>query len=192
MKNQKKALNTLALVTVLSFTMLSFGSTSKKPEVNDTVVDAITTGQMEKVSSLTKKGASIDSLSSDDQTGLMKVAGEGDKTTAEQLLKMGADLNKANTKGETALWYAVYSGHEELALSFIAKGAKADQILADSKECLVHFAAKAQLPKLSAKLAKLTPKCLSQKNVEGQTPSDIAKGFGDTKLASTLSPPKKK
>jgi ankyrin repeat protein len=158
----------------------------------DAMVEAVTSGQTALVKKLIKEGQSIDALSTYDQTGLMKVAEDGDAATVDRILKLGADLNRQNSNGETALWFAVYGGHEDLALSMIAKGAKADQIKKDVKECLLHSAARAQLPKLAAKLKALTPNCLTLKNEDGQTPSDIVEKFGDKKLAALLAPGKNK
>ncbi|HVK61521.1 MAG TPA: ankyrin repeat domain-containing protein, partial [Bdellovibrionales bacterium] len=160
----------MTILKVLTSALIIVGAAAcTAATANESIVDLIASGQMDKVKALTKKGVSIDTLSND-QTGLMKVAEDGDKTTTEQLLKLGADVNKTNSKNETAVWFATYGGHEDLALALLDKGAKADQVNKDTKECLLHAATKSQLTKLTARLKKLSPQCLSVKNIDGQTP----------------------
>ena len=138
----------LGLVLAASFlnASLAFAATA----VNDEMATAIAHSDFAKVKVLKNKGQSLDAVASDGTTGLMRLAGEGDTASVREALKLGATPEVKSAKGETALWYAVYGGHEELALEMISKGAKADGVLEASKECLLHYAAKAQLSKLAA------------------------------------------
>jgi ankyrin repeat protein len=193
MKLTKFAATLIALSTTVACAASSTKKAEPKPKApvnGDVMVEAITSGKMDQVKRLMAQGISIDSISSDDQTGLMKLADDGDQATVNQLLKLGANIDQANSSGETAVWFAVYAGHEQLALSLLSKGAKVNQVKKDSNECLIHYAAKAQLVKLSTRLKSKQPKCLSQKNSDGLTPAEIAKSFGDVKLATLLAPPK--
>lgn len=181
------------LFSVLALSIAASAATKAEnttPKANDALVEAIAARQFDAAKSILKKDKSItiDALSSQGQTGLMRLAEEGDRDAVSKTLQLGAKLDAKNAKGETALWYAVYGGHEDLALELIEKGAKVEGQLSESKECLVHYAAKAQLAKLAATLKTKTPACLKQKNSDGQTPAEIAKSFGDDALAKTLSP----
>lgn len=155
----------------------------------DAMVEALQKSNFETAKKLHKKGISYDVLSStEDMTGLMQLADEGDDAGVVEALNLGANINAKNSVGETALWYATYSGHEELALQLIAHGASPEGQRPDSKECLLHMAVQADLVKLSQKLMKLTPKCASVKDSEGKTPAAVAKALGYKKLAKIVSP----
>lgn len=174
-----------------SATPSATASSSTAKPTNDAIVAAIASGKFDEVEALKKKGVSIDALSTEGMTGLMKLAEEGNEGAVHRLLKMGAQLEAKNAKGETAIWYAVYGGHETLALDLISRGALVDGVASDSKECLIHAATKAQLSKLVDVLKTKTPSCLTMKNADGKTPTEIAKGFGDETLAKKLVPKKK-
>jgi ankyrin repeat protein len=153
----------------------------------DAMVDALANGDYVKAKALHKKGVSFDALSSaDDMTGLMRVADDGIDQAVSEILKLGADINAKNSAGESALWYATYSGHEKLALSMIARGASADGQRKDSKECLLHMAVQADMVQLSKKLMQVTPKCASIKDIDGHTPAAVAKSLGYDKLAKIV------
>ncbi len=193
----------LVLTIVMSF-MMPMTSIAKSParltksadasekltpqqEQNDAMVDTLARSEIAEAKKLHKKGVSYDALaSSDEMTGLMRLADDGDETGVASVLGLGANINTKNSNNETALWFAVYSGHEKLALSLLKKGAKADGQRPDSKECLLHMAAQSGLTTLALKLKKLTPKCLTQKDIDGRTPADAAKSLGYTKLAKSL------
>ena len=157
----------------------------------EAMADALAKGELAKAQALHKKGVDYNSLGADELTGLMRLADEGDDIGVKNALALpGVDLNAKNAAGENALWYAVYSGHEKLALSLLARGASAAGQKPDTKECLMHMAAQAGLSELGAKLMKATPKCASQKDQDGRTPSDVAKSLGYDKLAKVLTPGK--
>lgn len=155
----------------------------------DAMVEALWKGDFAKARKLHKKGVSFDALSSaDDMTGLMRAADEGIDQQVKDILALGANLNTKNATGESALWYATYSGHEKLALWMIEKGASAEGQRPDSKECLLHMSVQADMVQLSKKLMKLTPKCATIKDLDGRTPSAVAKALGYDKLAKIVSP----
>jgi ankyrin repeat protein len=156
---------------------------------SDAMVDALAKEDFARAKKLHKKGVSYDSLSSsDDMTGLMRLADDGTEQAVSDVLALGANVNGKNSAGESALWYATYSGHEKLALSLIARGASAEGQRPDSHECLMHMAVQADLAKLSAKLMKLTPKCASIKDIDGHTPAAVAKSLGYKKIAKLVTP----
>lgn len=186
-----KTLSALFIATLLSSAVGSASTVVQPKPSNDAIVDSIAAGRFDEVKSLRARGASLDAISSEGMTGLMKLAEEGDTESVHQLLAMGARLDVKNAKGESALWSATYGGHEDLALEMIAKGAKPDGVSKDANECLLHVAAKSQLKKLAEVLKSKTPKCLAMKNSDGKTPAEIAKGFGDDVLAKKLTPSKK-
>ena len=158
----------------------------------DAMVDALAKGDYAKAKKLHKKGVSFDALSpSDDMTGLMRLADDGIEEAAAEVLKLGANINARNTVGESAVWYATYSGHEKLALSLITRGASVAGQRPDSKECLLHMAVQADLLALSKKLMKITPECAAVKDSEGNTPAAIAKAMGYSKIAKIVSSRKK-
>lgn len=153
----------------------------------DAMVDALSKGNYATAKKLHKKGVSYDVLSTtDDMTGLMRVADDGIDEMVTEILALGANINAKNSAGESAVWYATYSGHEKLALSLIARGASPEGQRPDSKECLLHMAVQADMFQLSKKLMKLTPKCASTKDVDGHTPAQVAKSLGYDKLAKIV------
>lgn len=154
------------------------------------MVTALSHGDTTTAKKLNQKGVSYDVLASDDMTGLMRLADEGDEAGIKTALGLGASLNAKNSTGESAIWYAVYSGHEKIALEFLKKGASAEGQRPDTKDCLMHMAAQAGLVELGTKLMKLTPKCASIKDADGRTPSAVAKSLSYTKLAKILTPKK--
>ena len=158
---------------------------------DDAMVDALARSEIVAAKKLHKKGVSYDALaSSDEMTGLMRLADEGDDSGVASVLALGANINAKNLNNETALWFAVYSGHEKLALNLLKKGANAEGQRPDSKECLMHMAAQSGLSTLALRLKKLTPKCLTQKDIDGRTPAEAAKSLGYMKLAKSLTPKK--
>lgn len=171
----------------------AFAAAATAPKVTDAdriaMVDALSKAEYATAKKLHARGVSYDAVaSSDEMTGLMRLADNGDADGVTAVLAMGASINARNSAGESALWYATYSGHEKLALSLIKQGASAEGQRPDSHECLLHMAVQADLVQLSKKLMKLTPKCASVKDVDGKTPAAVAKGLGYTKLAKLVTP----
>ncbi len=54
---------------------------------------------------------------------LIQAAENGDLTEVEKLLEAGADVNKQNNDGETALFFAAEHGYVEIAEKLIEEGA---------------------------------------------------------------------
>ena len=185
-------LKSLLIFTVIVLSQAGFAKAkvagNASTEESSKMADAIQKMDRTQVVALKAKGISINSLGADGLTGLMRSADDGNKKGIEFALEMGSDLNFANQDGETALFYATYSGHESGALKLLKRGAKADIVLKKNNECAVHSAAKASLLKLSQELKKLAPQCLKIKNSEGQTPSQIAKEMGSSEIAKVLQP----
>lgn len=69
---------------------------------------------------LIEKGADVNRANRQAQTLMML---RTDKDTVKELLRAGADLNKADNHGNTALHYALESGNAETACYLIRKGA---------------------------------------------------------------------
>lgn len=182
--------STLATLMVLTIAQAAFAFAGSKPTSADSekMVDAIQKQNSSQIEKLKKSGTSINALGPDGLTGLMRVADDGNQDGVNLALKLGADINQANSNGETALFYATYSGHESVALELLKRGAKADLVLPQSKECVLHSAAKASLTRLGRELKKSAPACLAQKNTEGKTPYDLAKEMGASELAKALKP----
>jgi ankyrin repeat protein len=108
---------------------------------------------------------------------LIEAAEAGESAAVSSLLKSGADVNGTNDEGETAIWLAVYAGHETLALDLIKRGAKTDSILKKTSECLLHRAVLGRLVQLARVLAQRDPKCKTQRDFQGHTPLDLAKSM---------------
>jgi ankyrin repeat protein len=179
------ALEPLSANAVVPKTVTSVSSTSVADR--DAMVDALSKRDLTKAKLLHKKGVSFDVLSStEEMSGLMHLADDGDETGVKDVLALGAKINVKNASGESALWYATYSGHEKLALSLIKRGASAEGQRPDSHECLLHMAVQADLVALSKKLMALTPKCATIKDIDGHTPAAVAKSLGYTKLAKIV------
>lgn len=185
-------LKTLLILSLIVLSQTGFAKAKVVEIVKDQepsqMADAIQKMDRGLILTLKQKGVGMNSLGADGLSGLMRAADDGNKKAIELALELGADLNFANQDGETALFYATYSGHEALALEILKRGAKADIVLKKNSECVVHSAAKASLLKLSQELKKLAPRCLKIKNSDGQTPSQIAKDMGSNQIAKVLAP----
>ncbi len=181
---------TLATLMALTFTQGASAFAGSKPASDDAgkMADAIQKQNSSQIAKLKKTGTSVNAVGPDGLSGLMRLADEGNQAGVNFALKLGADLNHTNSNGETALFFATYSGHEDVALDLLKRGAKADLVLTQSKECVVHSAAKASLTRLGRELKKVAPSCLTQKNSEGKTPYDLAKEMGAVELAKALKP----
>lgn len=181
-------MNLKSLLILTTIVLSQAGFAKSKVEESAKMADAIQKMDRNQVAALKSKGVSVNALGADGLSGLMRSADDGNKRGVEVALEMGSDLNFANQDGETALFYATYSGHEQVALALLKRGAKADIVLKKNSECVVHSAAKASLLKLSRELKKLAPQCLKVKNSDGQTPSQIAKDMGSAEIAKVLAP----
>jgi ankyrin repeat protein len=175
--------------TACSFLILASCASiaSAQESDSDRMVEAVMSGNAKQIDALKKKGVSLDAVSSDGETALMKLAGDGRTADVKKAITLGAKANAKNNDGETALFSAASSGHADLAIYLISKGAKADQV-SSLKECALHAAARAESMKLAKKLKELAPSCLKQKNDEGRTPAQIATDLGNTELAKLLKP----
>lgn len=72
-------------------------------------------------------------------SGLMIGAWEGNLALMELFVAHGADVNRANALGETALMHAAWRGHEEAVTWLLARGARPDQ--GDLRWGALHYAA---------------------------------------------------
>ncbi len=185
-------LKSILIISLIAISQAGFAKAKVSGNVSGDesakMADAIQKLDRTQVEALKKKGVSLNALGADGLNGLMRLSDDGNSKGIEQALQMGSDLNAANQDGETALFYATYSGHEQVALDLLKRGAKADIVLKKNNECALHSAAKASLLKLSKELKKLAPRCLKIKNSDGQTPSQIAKDMGSPELAKVLKP----
>ena len=68
-------------------------------------------------------------------TLLMTACIAGHKKVARVLLRRGADVNAANSQGQTALHYCLGLGHTELGDYLIARGANDEALNAAGRSC---------------------------------------------------------
>jgi ankyrin repeat protein len=75
------------------------------------------------ISSLLKKGASLDSRDELGRSPVHLAAGQGNATAISVFLKSGADIDAKEIHGQTPLWQAAANGHEEVVLLLLEAGA---------------------------------------------------------------------
>jgi Ankyrin repeats (3 copies) len=76
----------------------------------------------------------------DVQTFLQRAAGDGDAETVALCIKYGADLEKRNSRGETALGYACSWGHLPVVRLLVAAGVDVNALEHDSEDDLRNTA----------------------------------------------------
>lgn len=80
-------------------------------------------GDVERIASLIRDGADVDSLRSDGMTPLMRAAYHGHRDAVRLLLDAGADPNKTAHDGASALFWACVRGHDAIAKLLLVAGA---------------------------------------------------------------------
>jgi ankyrin repeat protein len=108
----------------------------------------------------------------------------GDRATALQLLRSGADVNAAQPDGTTPLHWAVYAVDAELAQALLAKGAKAEVRNRFGATPLAEAAKVANVDLVRA-LLKAGAKA-DTANEDGQTPLMLAARTGVVGVAKEL------
>ena len=89
-------------------------------ELNEALVDAARYGEMNEVHDFLTRGARADA-----GDGLLYAAANGHEEIVQVLLEFGADVNKANVQGSTALHWACLNGHVSIVQLLIDKGGNA-------------------------------------------------------------------
>ena len=89
-------------------------------ELNEALVDAARYGEMDEVRDFLTRGARADA-----GDGLLYAAANGHEEIVQVLLEFGADVNKANVQGSTALHWACLNGHVSIVQLLIDKGGNA-------------------------------------------------------------------
>ncbi|MEY4763310.1 MAG: hypothetical protein RLZZ200_3167 [Pseudomonadota bacterium] len=108
----------------------------------------------------------------------------GDRATALQLLKSGADVNAAQPDGTTPLHWAVYAVDEELSTALLAKGAKAEVRNSFGATPLAEAAKTSNLTLVQA-LLKAGARA-DTANADAQTPLMLAARNGAVPVAQAL------
>jgi ankyrin repeat protein len=91
---------------------------------------------------LAAENAAADIVHSNGKTALMLAAKEGEMPNVERLLKLGADVNKANNNGGTPIMYAALGGDIEILRLFVHRGADLNAVARNGWTALMIAAAK--------------------------------------------------
>jgi ankyrin repeat protein len=133
---------------------------------------------------LALSGVLADAAAAAAQSPLADAIQAGDRATALQLVRGGADVNAAQPDGTTPLHWAVYAVDTELAQALLAKGAKAEVRNRFGATPLAEAAKAANLDLVRA-LLKAGAKA-DTSNEDGQTPLMLAARTGVVDVAKEL------
>ena len=105
-----------------------FGSKTKE-KYTLSLIDAVNSGDKEKVSLSITKGADVSARDSQGGTALIIAVYNGDNDIVDMLLDNGAIIDeKEYNTGKTALIYAVEKGHKDTVELLIQKGANVNEV----------------------------------------------------------------
>lgn len=89
-----------------------------------------------------------DAVHSNGKTALMQAARAGDGDGVEQLMRIGADINRTNNNGGTPLMYAVLGNNIEVVRLFIRQGVDLDTVANNGWSAVMIAAAKGRTESL--------------------------------------------
>ena len=116
-----KCLKTSLLLIAMSVMTLplSWGS-----EIDTELVSQASGGNIERVRSLIRQGASLETIAFESWTPLTAAANKGHLTVVKELTAAGANVNTPDGAGNTPLFYAAVKGHTEVARFLLKEGGK--------------------------------------------------------------------
>lgn len=153
---------------------------------NPVLSDAALSGDKEIVTMILLAGANIDQLNTKGQTSLMTLIEQSGGNSANMndmslfLIENGANVNAADLKGETPLFYAVKARNEQLIKNLIAKGA--DINARNNKgESVLFIAAEKDNPRMAKLLLDngANPRLKNRQKLDAATVA-VQRGFMDT------------
>lgn len=96
--------------------------------VNGQFLMAARAGQVDRLNTLLRDGAIVNSRDRNGDSALNMAAAKGSVPLVDALVKAGADVNLANLAGVTPLMGAAFSANAELVRQLVAAGAKIDPV----------------------------------------------------------------
>ena len=98
-------------------------SETQQKELNQELINSVRERNLNKVEDLIDKGADINAMDNNGNTGLILVSWLGYKEIVELLINKGANINIKNNDGWTALILASWNNHKEIVELLIKNGA---------------------------------------------------------------------
>lgn len=96
--------------------------------INGQFLMAARAGQVDRLNTLLRDGAIVNSRDRNGDSALNMAAAKGSVPLVDALVKAGADVNLANLAGVTPLMGAAFSANAELVRQLVAAGAKIDPV----------------------------------------------------------------
>lgn len=115
----RKRLASGKFLIIIPLLMLSLSCTS---DVDRELVSQAYGGNIERVRSLIRQGASLEAVAFEAWTPLTAAAGQGHLTVVKELIAAGAHVNTPDGAGNTSLFHAVINGRTEVARFLLEKG----------------------------------------------------------------------
>jgi len=115
---------TQAMIAGLAILCTGVLANSAVPEPE--LVKAAEIGDVVKVQSLLRQGASVDQTGRYGSTALMRAADHGHREVVALLLEHGANVNATDDEHGTALMAAAFKGHKEIVKLLLNKAARVD------------------------------------------------------------------
>ena len=150
---------------------------------DDLLVGASSKGRAGRAAFLLRIGANPNGKNQDGSP-LIAAAARGDAAIVRALLAAGADVNRADTWGRTALFGAAHGGHEEVCRVLLAAGAKANVVSRGHSTPLQYGVEAGSLPIVEMLLKAGAP--VDEPGVTGFTPFMSAVADKHFEIAKTL------
>ncbi len=155
---------TSGVVAVLSASVLALGAAEAVPPL----VEAVKTGNTQRVRALVKQGADVNAAEPDGMTALHWAVRANDGDTAQLLIRAGANVRARDRYGITALTLAAVNGNAPVIESLIRAGADPNTATPEGETALMT-AARTGRPEAVKVLVALGANVNATEKWQGQT-----------------------
>ncbi len=155
---------TSGVAVVLSAAVLALGAAEAVPPL----VEAVKTGNTQRVRALVKQGADVNAVEPDGMTALHWAVRANDGDTAQLLIRAGANVRASDRYGITALTLAAVNGNASVIESLIRAGADPNTATPEGETALMT-AARTGRPEAVKVLVALGANVNATEKWQGQT-----------------------
>ncbi len=152
--------------------------------INEKLQTAVLNNQLSEVIELVKEGADINSTDEIDGTPLSLACSYGYYEIVKFLIDSGAEINKKDNSGNSSLILASLNGHFEIVKILFKNGADLNT-KGDYGVTALHHAANYGYTEI-AKYLLMNGSKPNEKNLNDNTPSDLAKMSGNIEIYDLL------
>jgi ankyrin repeat protein len=145
-------------------------------------------GQESMVKYLLGEGAQVTKEGRRDWTALIEASARGHLGVVQMLVQHmgGQGLNHKDRDGRTALYHAVFRGHEEVVGYLLSKGAQATSSNEGDRTVLMEYSGKGHLSRVQLLLQNTGKEGLEERDMWGQTALYYAARGGHEEVVSIL------